>query len=268
MVSADRAWADCLQEILRHGIPRAPRGLETLEIPHRTLVMDMSLPVVTNKERKLSYQFMAAEAYWIMTGDNRVSTIAPYNKNISAFSDDGEVFFGAYGPPIKDQLPYVLKSLAADQETRQAGLTIWRPSPLPSKDIPCTVAIWFRRIHHNLTVHVFMRSSDAWLGVPYDIFNFSMLGHLVCAKLNEMNRGEECISPSTLYVTMVSSHLYLKNADDARRCLAHIPTLNTAPTPTDLFRSSVTLETWLKSLRESRHGSPLRWWEEGDIWWN
>jgi thymidylate synthase len=42
---------------------------------------------------------------------------------------------------IKQQLDYVVEALVKDNDSRQAVLTIWRPSPAPSKDIPCTVSI-------------------------------------------------------------------------------------------------------------------------------
>ena len=75
---------------------------------------------------------MAAEALWILSGDNKVETIAPYNKNIKQFSDDGIIFQGAYGPRIISQLDYVIESLRKDRESRQAVLTIWNPNPKPS----------------------------------------------------------------------------------------------------------------------------------------
>src|SRR3546814_5271713 len=70
---------------------------------------------------------------------HRGSEIAPWNRHISQFSDDGVVFAGAYGPRINLQLDYVLNKLREDPDTRQAGLTIWRPNPQPSKDIPCKI---------------------------------------------------------------------------------------------------------------------------------
>lgn len=254
-----RVWQDVVKDTLEHGTDVAPRGQPTLEMRQRTINVDMRYPVLRIPERKLSYQFLAAEAYWILSGDDRVATISPYNKHIEKFSDDGKVFFGAYGPKIKDQLGYVVDAIKNDIDTRQAGLTIWRENPSPSKDIPCTVAIFFNVRDHRLNCHVFMRSSDVWLGIPYDVFNFSMLSHLVCCQLGPAMR----VSPGVLHLTAASSHLYKRNADEAEACSV-LRTLPQAQTPKLLSCDELTLMEALAGIRESKPGSAFRWWERTD----
>lgn len=253
-------WLEAINDILTNGDEVAPRGQVTKEMLQRTLVVDMRRPVLTVPERKLSYQFMAAEAYWILSGDYRVSTIAPYNKNISQFSDDGATFFGAYGPRIVNQLPYVVDKLKTDPDTRQAGLTIWRENPPQSKDIPCTVSIFFNIREDKLNCHVFMRSSDLWLGVPYDVFNFSMLSHLVCGMIN---KEEEKLEPGDLYLTAASSHLYERNIEAIAKVLDHGTALRQNKTPSPLYLSETALCEVLRDLRTSKPGNFLRWWEHG-----
>lgn len=255
-----RTWLKALSDILTSGDLVSPRGKQTKEIPQRTIEVDMRKPVLRVTDRSLSYRFMAAEAFWILSGDDRVETIAPYNSRISEFSDDGERFFGAYGPKIQAQLPYVVEKLLADVDSRQAGLTIWRECPPQTKDVPCTVAIFFAIRGGKLNVHVFMRSSDVWLGVPYDVFNFSMLGHLVCGLLNEHRLTDNLLSPGTLFLTAASSHLYESNWDDAKKCLAAEP-LDQPETPKLLWNDPHFLLAELKALRDTRPGDPRRWWE-------
>jgi len=251
-------WLQAIADILTDGKEVAPRGQLTREIPQRTIEVDMRKPVLTIPQRKLSYQFMAAEAYWILTGDNRVNTIAPYNKHISQFSDDGVTFFGAYGPKIVAQMGYIVNKLMSDPDTRQAGLTIWRECPPETKDVPCTIAIFFSIRKGKLNCHAFMRSSDVWLGVPYDVFNFSMLGHMVCCLLNS---GEKRVEPGTLYLTAASSHLYERNFEAAQECL-HAQMLEQAPTPEVLFTDGEKFAKWMSELRDTKPGdSYLRWWE-------
>lgn len=256
-------WLGALKDILDNGREVSPRGKLTREIPQRTLELNMRQPVLTVPSRKLSYQFMAAEAFWILSGDYRVETIAPYNKHISQFSDDGETFAGAYGPKIVGQLNYVVNALYQDQDTRQAGLTIWRENPAPSKDIPCTVALFFNIRDGLLNCHAFMRSSDVWLGIPYDVFNFSMLSHLICGYLFNLKVD---VKPGTLYLTAASSHLYEENFERARECLEyHDPVAYATPqVPDSLFTDPDLLMQVLKDLRVSKPGMPLRWWEGND----
>jgi thymidylate synthase len=253
-------WSETLHNILTTGNPVAPRGKITREIPQYTIEVDMRKPVLRVPERSLSYNFMAAEAFWILSGDDRVETIAPYNGRIVEFSDDGKRFFGAYGPKIVAQLPYVVNKLRLDRDTRQAGLNIWRESPPSSKDIPCTVSIFFSTRQAKLNCHVFMRSSDVWLGMPYDVFNFSMLSHLVCGLLNSPDDLNCRVEPGQLYLTAASSHLYETNWDDARKCLGGT-ILPCRETPESLWLDPQNLMDTLKAIRISRRGDSVRWWD-------
>jgi len=263
---ASEAWFYNLKHILSDGKPSSPRGKATIEILQQTVIVNMRRPVVVIPERKLNYQFMAAEAYWILSGDDTVEGIAPWNKNISKFSDDGIVFAGAYGPMIKNQIGYVTDKLIEDRDSRQAGLTIWRPNPNPSKDIPCTVSAFFSIRGDKLNVHIFMRSNDIWLGTPYDVFNFSMLGHYVCARLNTHYKGNTSVSPGVLYHTAASLHLYQENIDAALDLInaqqdRYGAEFETNETPEALFKDPFLLLAGLYNLRDTKPGDPLRWWE-------
>jgi thymidylate synthase len=264
MESFDNYWRTQLGRTLLIGREVEPRGKLTKELLHQSLEIDMRRPVLRNPERKLDYRFMAAEAFWILSGDSRVETIAPFNSKISQFSDDGKSFFGAYGPKIMGQMPYVIDKLIEDRVSRQAVLTIWRECPPPlTKDVPCTVAMCFTLRESKINVHVFMRSSDLWLGLPYDVFNFSMVGHYVCAQLNSERfvgtiRGR--ISPGALYLTAVSSHLYEPNWEGAARCAdAFVP--GQPATPSLMCYDHNHLMWRLDKLRYSKPGDKLRWWE-------
>jgi thymidylate synthase len=257
-----RTWLELIAMTLHTGRIVSPRGMNTKELPQYTTEVDMRYPVLRVPDRNLSYRFMVAEAFWILSGDDRVATIAPYNSRIANFSDDGEQFFGAYGPKIKAQLPYVIAKLTADNDTRQAGMTIWRENPPATKDVPCTVAIFFAIRNKKLNCHVFMRSSDQWLGLPYDVFNFSMLSHLVCGSVNEHRLADDTISPGQLYLTAASSHIYETNWDDARTCIAGNKMLPQPETDKLLWNDPRHLMETLEALRDAPRGSELRWWEK------
>lgn len=254
----NESWISLLYDVINYGKHVYPRGQKTRELLHQTVAVNMRHPVLTITERKLSYQFMAAEAYWILSGDNQVSTIAPWNKNIAQFSDDGETFFGAYGPRIMSQLTYVLDKLREDPWTRQAGLTIWIESPPKTKDVPCTITIFFNVREQRLNCHVFMRSSDVWLGLPYDVFNFSMLSHLVCGYL----RPAIAVEPGSLFLTTASSHLYERDFNDAIDCLhTKDGSMSTNKTPAEMYCDPGALYMKLLNVRSSKKSNTTdRWW--------
>lgn len=216
--NADAAWLYTLEQIMDYGSQVDPRGQSTYEIMDYHINFDMSKPVLSVSERGLGYKFMVAEAAWIMSGDNRVITIQPYSKMIKEFSDDGLYYFGAYGPKYLQQLPYIMRALTADEYTRQAVMTVWRESPMPSKDIPCTIALQWTIRDNRINCHVRMRSSDVWLGVPYDWFNFAMLtGHLMLS-LREQNPSRwKNLKLGKLYWSAASQHLYYRNFQAANK---------------------------------------------------
>jgi len=184
-------------------------------------------------ERKLNYRFMAAEAAWILSGSNRLSSLLPFCKAMATFSDDGTFMRGAYGPKVMDQLGYVVDCLIHDSHTRQAVLAIWRERPGASKDIPCTLTMQFllrwNQLYHMPSLHtiVNMRSSDVWLGLPYDLFTFSMIAMAVIIELRRraaMALHGIALESSTLTIFAGSQHLYATNFIAANEILrAHVP---------------------------------------------
>jgi thymidylate synthase len=219
--SADEAWRNLMAVLVKCGQPVEPRGKPTREVLHHiNLTTDLNRPVITCPTRRLNYHFMAAEALWIVAGRDDVEFLAGHNSRMREFSDDGRTLAGAYGPRIQPQLPYVVRCLVHDRDTRQAALTIWTPNPAPSKDIPCTIAMVFSIRQGRLYQHVFMRSSDAWLGVPYDIFSFAMVAVNVACQYNTVCKTSESIGLGHQTITMTSSHLYEANLATAQEVLS------------------------------------------------
>ena len=186
-----------------------PRGLKITEKLNNSWIIDMDDPIITTPERKLSYSFMFGEAAWMLEGKNDVESVSKYVDGVKRFSDDGVTFFGAYGPKIITQTSYVIDTLSKDRDSRQAVLNIWRENPRSSKDIPCTLSLQFflREASDDLWLHTVatMRSNDAWLGTPYDTFNFSAISFYIACHLNKL--GINC-KLGSLNIQAGSRHIY------------------------------------------------------------
>lgn len=200
-------WVNLLAKIIVNGRGSSPRDQATKElIPAQLYITDMRNNILNHPARGLSFRFMVAEWLWITAGYHDVATIARYNKNIAQFSDDGVTFNGAYGPRIQPQMAYLLNTLQKP-DSRQAVASIWTPNPGPSKDIPCTLTWQMFVRDGKLHAIVNMRSSDIWLGLPYDFFNFSMMSMEVAGSLN--------LEPGSMTFNLGSSHLYRRDLDKA-----------------------------------------------------
>ena len=235
MSSTNMTWLGLLNRILASGSKPTCRGYRTQETIASITHIDMTAPVLTLSRRKVGYKFMCAEAAWVLSGDNRLATIQPFAAMMEKFSDEGQFLSGAYGPKVVDQLPYILESLV-QKGSRQAVLNIWRERPGPSADIPCTLSVQFLIRDNRLHLIDTMRSSDAWLGVPYDWFTFSMLGAYVCLLLHEI--GVTDILPGTLTMVAGSQHLYDTGFGytilDAENCVNRTGDIDFLYTPLDV----------------------------------
>ena len=110
--TANDTWIGLLETIKTCGNVVQPRGFKCYEVMNLRTCFPMHKPIVTVRDRNLGYRFLFAEALWILEGKEDVATIAPFSKHIVQFSDDGETFFGAYGPRIVDQINWVVRKLA------------------------------------------------------------------------------------------------------------------------------------------------------------
>lgn len=205
------AWSDRLYQLLTYGRRVAPRGLETVEqISVSFTVEDLRQNVLVHPVRDLNYRFMVAEWFWIILGSNDLKLLTRFNSRMAQFSDDGRILTGAYGPRIAQQWDWAIEQLRRSPDTRQSVITVWTPTPKPSKDIPCTVSLQFL-LRERLHLVATMRSSDTWLGLPYDFFTFSQLANEAAGLLG-VPRG-------SLTMQLGSSHLYKDQLALAESCL-------------------------------------------------
>jgi thymidylate synthase len=202
--SLAEVWDDLLSLLISEGNKVSPRGMKTKELLGVTVsVSDMLNNVIVPDGRKMGYKFMVAEWLWMMSGRDDVYSISTFNQNIVEFSDDMISFYGAYGPRIVSQIAGVLSKLENDLNSRQAVIVIFPPNPKKSKDVPCTLSLQVFVRGDSLHGIVNMRSSDVWLGLPYDFFNFSMICNVIAYAMD--------IHAGSLTFNLGSSHLYEKN---------------------------------------------------------
>lgn len=206
-------YVNLLRLLLQHGEPAAPRGQNTKEILGVSLTLtDGYRPVITIPNRALNYHFMAAEALWILMGRDDVAMLSAYNSQVAKFSDDGERFWGAYGPRFMAQKQFIIDTLKEDSWSRQAVIQVWRGQPPKTKDVPCTLSWQFLLRNNRLHLIATMRSSDAWLGIPYDLNSFSAVQRSMASALDA--------DVGNLELRLGSSHLYEVNFQAAQQLIA------------------------------------------------
>jgi thymidylate synthase len=206
-------YRNLIKEAYVNGTEEECRGYKTKELIANMSEINMNFPLVTCLERKLGYRFAIAEAIHIITGSNRVDDLKPYSAIIDKFSDDKVHFFGAYGPKIVDQIEYIGRTFKKDVFSRQAVINIWREKPAVSNDIPCTLSLQFLIRQdgfgtYRLNMIDTMRSSDIWLGVPYDWFSLSMVATYITLYLRKTIPELFKLQLGTFFMNAGSQHIY------------------------------------------------------------
>jgi thymidylate synthase len=177
-----------LCDLLRHtGKLVAPRGQRTLEVEDAVItVEDLSDTLPIGVGRGVNLQFAALEALQLVSGLSTPELLVAVRPEFLKYLEADGSQHGAYGSRVHSQASNVVYKLRQDNDSRQAVITLWNPlidNEPGHEDYPCTIALGFRVRKDKLNLSVTMRSNDAWLGVAYDVFQFTQLQHTVAAEL-------------------------------------------------------------------------------------
>jgi len=210
-------YPQVLRRVIQHGERRSPRGLATFDLGFTTIVvLDPRGGMPLGLGRKLNPAIGAVEAVQLIAGVSDPQLVLRLAPQFGQYSDPAEfnprerMFWGAYGERIKMQAYLAIRKLTADPNSRQAIITLWDPwldNVEGKHDYPCTVALHFYLRDGLVDMNVIMRSNDAWLGLPYDVFQFTQLQSSVAMALKTQ--------PGMYRHTALSLHLYERDCPAA-----------------------------------------------------
>jgi Thymidylate synthase len=161
------------RQIVKTGRRIRPRGLPCYEITDATVVIaDARLAVPAGTGRAIRPGIGAAEYCQMLGGVSFLEQLDLVSGGrFTQYADDGRLH-GAYGPRAWSQLQDVAQRLEEDPDTRQAVIVIGRgitqDATSGERDVPCTTCVQYRLRDGRLDATVTMRSSDWFLGIPYD----------------------------------------------------------------------------------------------------
>jgi thymidylate synthase len=227
--SLDEAFLKILGLLLNTGTQAAPRDLSTSELtPFSFSIADPRRRYVSVPERRWSISYAIGELAWHLRGSDAVEEIAFYAPRwrklangkaaISGSSYGAKIFSRRHGQ--QSQWERVLAVLREDRATRRAVLYFADPdadSLDPKADVACALSLQLLIRGRQLDAICTMRSNDAVLGLPYDVFLFTMLQEMAASAL-----GCEL---GTYYHQVGSLHLYTSQIPLARRVIESRPTV-------------------------------------------
>ncbi len=173
------------------------------------------VPVPGN--RKVYPSTAAAEIAWFLQGTKSVAWLQNHVPMWNKFTeDDGRTIENAYGYRWRrhfgrDQINKAITTLLDDQSSRQVVICAWDPSTdglgEKSKNFPCPTHFTLNVVDQVLHSALFLRSSDVFVGLPYDV-----MGH---AFLMDMFAVELGLAIGVLHITLAHAHLYQIHYDMA-----------------------------------------------------
>jgi thymidylate synthase len=203
-----------------------PRGQVIKELIAPTLTLtNPRARILASPERAADYGFGVGEFFWYWLGKQDVESMLYYNKRMGQFSDNGFTLNSAYGHRTRKmtfdvdgvdtaystQWDAVKRTLFEDPDSRRAILIIGMPQDYtvgayqPSKDLPCTLSLQFFIRENELHLHTTMRSNDAFWGLTYDLFSFTLLQEcmmleLQAAGMTDLNLGMYTHTAGSLHI--------------------------------------------------------------------
>lgn len=208
--------ADELFEAILQVMPEVKQKDVCREIINANLVLlDPTRNTMCECTRKMPIRYAIGELCWYNAAVNTVKSIKPFSSFWEKISDDGKTVNSNYGWCIRhkygfNQWETAKQLLLNNSESRQAVIHIKEARNLidsPTKDVNCTIALQFFVRNNKLDMVVTMRSNDIWLGLPYDLFNFTCMQIQMAMELG--------VEIGTYYHNAGSLHMYTRDANKA-----------------------------------------------------
>jgi thymidylate synthase len=167
----------------------ATRG-ETAEIIGALLEIRQPRARLSRSETRGKLFSSLGELLWYLSRGNRLDFIEKYVSHYREESEDGKQVYGGYGPRLfgqrgHDQVRNVIELLTNRPSSRRAVIQIFDAEDIAAihKEIPCTTTLQFFVRNERLDMVTTMRSNDAYLGLPHDVFCFTMLQEIIARSL-------------------------------------------------------------------------------------
>lgn len=243
-------YHDLLKEVLQYGHRKGDRtNTGTMSIFGCSVHYDLSegLPLVTSK--KVNWQAALKELLWFISGSTNIKDLD--SKIWNEWADENGDLGPVYGKQWTDwngvnQLDYVIDTIKNNPTSRRIILEGWNVSDLPDESStpqenvklgkmalpPCHKTYQFNVVDGRLDLLMYIRSSDLFLGHPFNTFQGACLVHMI-AKLCGLSVGK-------LIISMGDAHIYLNHIEQVREQLSRhdvvdIPKLVIERTPESIY---------------------------------
>lgn len=234
----ERQYAQALKTLIQTGVKCENRtGIDTIKLPiftfHAPNVL-FDLPIL--KGKKIYPKMSLKEICWMMSGNTDVSWLNERGVNYwNAWTDDKGTIGKSYGHQFRnfngfDNLHNLLIDLINNPMSRRLILNLWNPNDLKEMTLPpcvydyqldCTeLKTNDSKQTYKVNLLVTQRSSDAFLGVPYDMCGDVWFLVILCLVASYLSN--KLFIPVDVFHTCKNFHLYINHLEQAKQYLANV----------------------------------------------
>lgn len=252
-----KSYLELLQDIIENGTVKGDRtGTGTTSVFGRQIRHNLAdgFPLLTTK--KLHFKSIANELIWFLSGDTNTKWL---KENGVSIWDEWATETGDLGPvygkqwtawPTKDggsinQIDYVVNTLKNNPNSRRILFHGWNVEYLPDETIspqenarndkmalpPCHLLYQFYVAEGKLSSQLYIRSSDSFLGLPYNIASLALLTHMLAHQCD--------LEPHEIVVSIGDLHAYSNHqeqiAEQLTRTPKALPTLSINRKPDTIY---------------------------------
>lgn len=239
-----KSYQDLLRYVIDNGEPHSDRtGVGTCSVFGAQWRHDMrtGFPLLTTK--RTAYRWVAEELFWFLRGENRVDSLKAAGVDIwdewateeqcakfgRTAGDLGPIYgplwrkFPAANGGSTDQIAQLLWDIRHNPESRRIICTGWHPQLSREVTLPPCHTLWQVKVHKGeagvepdeISLHMYARSIDIFLGLPFDIASYALLLELI-AFVSGM-------APRYLIISFGDLHLYNNHREQADLLLSREP---------------------------------------------
>ena len=239
-----KQYLDLLNRILKEGTKKEDRtGTGTISVFGHQMRFNLEngFPCLTTK--KLHLKSIIHELLWFLAGDTNVKYLQDNGVRIwNEWADENGDLGHIYGyqwrswPDYKgghiDQISEVVNTLKNNPDSRRIIVNAWNVADINNMNLPpCHAMFQFYVANGRLSLQLYQRSADCFLGIPFNIASYSLL-LMMMAQITGLKAGD-------FVHTLGDAHLYLNHIEQAKLQISRepysLPQMKINPEVKDIF---------------------------------
>ncbi len=239
-----KQYLDLLQHVLDNGVRKEDRtGTGTQSVFGYQMRFDVAqgFPLLTTK--KLHLKSIIHELLWFLKGDTNVKYLQEngvriWNEWADANGDLGHIYgyqwrsWPDYNGGTIDQITEAVETIKHNPDSRRIIVSAWNVADLPNMNLPpCHAFFQFYVANGKLSLQLYQRSADIFLGVPFNIASYALL-LMMMAQVTGLQVGD-------FVHTLGDAHIYTNHFEQVKEQLSRepraLPTMKINPDVKSIF---------------------------------